>query len=79
MQAILNSRTNLVMGHYHTKFEIVYSASKKDLIWGMFVGCGIDPNKYAFGYAKNHVKRPILGCGVVLDDGRLPILEPMLM
>jgi len=79
LQAILNSRTNLVMGHYHTKFEIVYNASKKDLLWGMFVGCGINSTKYAFAYAKNFVKKPILGCGVVLDNGRLPILEPMLM
>ena len=43
----------------------------------MNVGCGIDATKYAFEYAKHNSKKQIIGCGVVLDNGRLPILVPM--
>jgi len=73
---LLNTRLNLVIGHFHTKAEIVYNASRKDLLWAMAVGCGIDINKYTFAYQTRHVKRPILACGVVLDNGKLPILVP---
>lgn len=74
---ILNNRMSVVIGHLHCKCEIVYNASKHDLLFGMAVGCGIDITKYAFVYQENNVKRPILSCGVVLDDGKLPILLPM--
>lgn len=73
---ILNKRMNVVYGHFHTKFEIMYNASEKDLLWGMIVGCGIDIKKYAFEYARNFSQRPIIGCGIVTKEGQ-PILEPM--
>ncbi|MCE5347153.1 MAG: metallophosphoesterase [Bacteroidales bacterium] len=73
--SILNQRMSIVVGHFHTKFEILYNSSEKDLLWGMYVGCGISPSKYAFEYAKYNVKRPVLGCGVVIDGK--PYLEPM--
>jgi len=77
--SVLNTRMSVVRGHMHTKFEIIYNASEKDLLFGMNVGCGIDSKKYAFEYAKYNTKRPIIGCGVVLENGKLPILVPMNM
>lgn len=73
---LLNTRLNVVIGHFHTKAEIVYNASKKDLLWAMCVGCGIDIKRYAFAYQERNCKRPILACGVVLNDGTLPIIIP---
>ena len=74
---LLNTRMNLVIGHFHAKAEIIYNASKRDLLWAMAVGCGIDIDKYAFAYADNGMKRPILACGVVFNNGKLPTLFPL--
>jgi len=32
---------------------------------------------YAANYAKNFTKKPIISVGVILENGNLPILEPM--
>jgi hypothetical protein len=42
----------------------------------MQVGCGVDDKSYAMAYGKNHPKSAI-SCGVVLNDGQLPIIEMM--
>ena len=78
-QSIYRHRSSIVAGHFHTQFKIDFSSSEKDLLFGMNVGCGINPTMYAFEYAKYNNARPILGCGVVLDNGKQPILCPMKM
>jgi len=77
LNAVLHNRMNIVQGHYHTKFEIKYTASTKDILWGLQTGCGIDDSSYAFDYAKLNLKRSVLGCSVVLNNGTLPVLIPM--
>ena len=56
-----------VIGHIHSHAGIHYSATKNELIFGMNVGCGIDPTAYSFEYGKYFPNRPIIGCGVVLN------------
>lgn len=56
-------------GHYHGKFEITWSRSILFERFNMFVGCGIDRNALAFAYGKNHLPKPILGCGVIDKHG----------
>lgn len=73
----MNLRMPVVQGHIHTSAGVQYNASKKDLVWGLQVGCGIDDEKYAFAYAKSDIKKSIIGCGVVLNKGKLPIFIPM--
>ena len=70
-----DSRLSTVQGHLHSKSFIEYSVSIKDKIFGMNVGCGIDKDLYAFEYGKPMAKKPIIGSGLVLDNGRLPIIE----
>ena len=70
-------RKPVVMGHIHTEVGIQYNVSAIDAIFGMQVGCGIDDRQYAFHYAKDTVKKSIISCGVVLDQGRIPIIELM--
>jgi len=70
-------RKSVAMGHVHTEATIQYNVSAIDIIWGLIVGCGINDKEYAFHYAKDTVKKSIISCGVVLENGRLPILEPM--
>lgn len=70
------NRQSAVIGHLHTVSNIKYSASYKDIIFAMTVGCGIDYKQYAFGYGKDNPSKPIVSCGVVLQ-GKVPIIIPM--
>lgn len=72
-----DNRTSTVIGHLHTEMSIKYAASFKDLIFGVSVGCLIDREQLAFVYARENAKKEILGCTVIADQGRLPILIPM--
>ena len=69
------SRMSTVQGHLHSVSFIEYSVSIKDKIFGMNVGCGINKDAYVFEYGKTFTKKPIIGSGLVLDNGRLPVLE----
>ena len=66
-----------VQGHYHEKFEIAYQGNGERLNWGMTVGCLIDDSSMAFHYNKVFAKRPIIGCGMIIDSQ--PILQPMVL
>lgn len=68
--------TSLVMGHFHTAGYIEWAVGRNFKIFGMQVGCGIDHEQYAFAYGKAYGK-PFVSCGVILENGTLPILEPM--
>lgn len=68
---------NLVVGHSHGNFSVEYSASSSHLYYGMYCGCLIDKDSMAFAYGKHSLRKPIIGCGVILN-GR-PILLPMVL
>lgn len=70
-------RHSLVMGHLHTEAFVQWSVSEIDAIFGLQVGCGIDRHKYAFEYAQPMPKKPIISSGLVLDKGKLPLIELM--
>lgn len=56
-----------VQGHYHEKFEIRYWGNKLGLFWGMTVGCLIENKSLAFAYNKLNLKRPVIGCGAIIE------------
>jgi hypothetical protein len=70
-------RCNLVVGHAHGKFEISYAASPDWLYWGGTFGCLIDNSNPAFAYGQHTKKKPIIGCGIIIE-GR-PVLIPMIL
>lgn len=72
---LASERMSVVRGHWHSQFNINYSASSKDLIYCMTVGCGIDNHSLAFEYNKMNNNKPIIGCGVIIDG--VPSLIPM--
>lgn len=74
----IERRTSVVMGHTHYNAGALYHTNEDDRIFGLQVGCGIDCSAYAFHYGKDYTKRPVLGCGVVID-GKTAIFEPMLI
>jgi hypothetical protein len=76
LNAAMKNRTSVVLGHVHAFAAVSYTRSNKDEIFGMNAGCLLDDKTYPFKYAENHVTRPVLGCGVVLD-GREAFFIPM--
>lgn len=67
LTAAVRNRTRVVIGHLHGYAGAVWSHGWHDAIWGLNVGCLIDPNAPAFAYAKTSPNRPSLGCGVIED------------
>ena len=72
-----NQMMSSVQGHFHEKFEIVFSGNGERLNFGMTVGCLIDDDSMAFQYNKVFVKRPVIGCGMIIDSQ--PRLIPLVM
>lgn len=68
---------NLVVGHNHGNYSIEYTASSAHLYWGVFGGCLIDKDAYAFAYGKHTLRKPVIGC-TVIENGR-PVLVPMVL
>lgn len=72
-----HNQCNLAVGHSHGNFSVEYTAGSKHIYWGAYFGCLIDKDKLAFAYGKHSLRKPVIGCGVILD-GR-PMLIPMIM
>lgn len=66
-----------IQGHYHEKFEVRYWGNKLGLYFGMIVGCLIENSSLAFAYNKLNLKRPVIGCGGIING--LPKLFPMIL
>ena len=64
-----------VIGHFHSKGGINWSANPLRRWFGMDVGCGVDDKAYAFAYAREQVTRSILSAGIVLNG--TPYFEVM--
>lgn len=77
IQAAHDNRCSTVIGHGHSVAGVEWSASDFDIVFGMSVGCGIDRDTYAMAYEKNFKRKPILGCGVVADNGQNSLFVPM--
>jgi hypothetical protein len=67
---------SVVQGHFHTEGYINYFVGLRYKIFALQVGCGINFKKYAFTYGK-HFKKPHICAAVLIDGGRLPLLEYM--
>lgn len=65
-----------VEGHKHSLGGVWWHANEERLIFGMNVGSGVDRNAVAMLYGRGLSKKPILGCGVVIE-GTHAYFEPM--
>lgn len=66
---------SFVQGHHHESFEIQYWGNPHALLFGMTVGCLVDNKSLAMAYNKNNLKRPVIGCGIIIDS--IPQIIPM--
>lgn len=78
-KAAVEGGCSTVMGHLHSNAGTMYNANEKQVTFGLATGCGIDRHSYAFNYGRDFRRKPILGCGVVLDNGRDGMFVPMEM
>lgn len=69
---------SVVQGHFHSSCDLSFYVGRNYRVFGMQVGCGVDDDSYAMAYGKNH-PRSIMACGVILNSGTLPLIEPMLL
>lgn len=67
LDAASTYRRKTVIGHVHGHAGISYTDNGLERIWGMNVGCLVDPQALAFEYTKPHRAKPVLGAGVVID------------
>lgn len=67
---------SVVQGHYHSESYLEFFVGMHFKIFAMQLGCGIDRKSYGMAYGK-HFNKPHINCGVVLDNGTLPIIEYM--
>lgn len=63
-----------VTGHIHSNLGVSYTATDHRLVYGMAVGCGVDVDSMAFVYGKHFKLKPVIGCGVVADNGKRPMV-----
>ena len=73
-----NEFTSLVQGHFHAQAGAVYGANQRNRYFGLQTGCGTDPRSEYMAYSNVYSKRPLLGCGIVLD-GEYAAFEPLLL
>ena len=66
-----------VQGHYHEKFEVIYWANPNGLYFDVRVGCLANDKSLAMAYNNTNLKRPIMGCAVIVDGQ--PKLCPMIL
>lgn len=66
----------VVQGHFHTEAYVIWKVGRNFKTFGMQVGSGICIESYAMAYARPFPK-PVISSGVVLNNGKLPIIELM--
>lgn len=79
--AFLNAQDehrSVVQGHFHAQAGVMYFANQSTRIFGLQVGSGCDHRALALSYGVKYNKKPIIGCGVVIE-GHTGIFEPMLL
>lgn len=69
-------RQSVVIGHLHSRAGVVYSNTPYSRVFSMNTGCLINPEAYAFNYAKLSPEKACLGAGIVIN-GREAYWIPM--
>lgn len=71
----IDNFASVICGHYHTEGGCMYFATERDRVFGLQVSTGCD-SKGAMEYGVKFARRPLIGCGVVID-GREAYYEIM--
>lgn len=74
-QAVENMQSTAI-GHLHGNAGAMFKCSRNNRIFGLSVGCGVDHKQLQFEYGRKYPRKPMIGCGIILE-GEVPIFEPM--
>lgn len=75
--AAFDSGISTVIGHLHSGAGVNYINNGSTTIWGMNVGCLMNPeHTLANGYSKYSRLKGVLSTGVVLNNGKVPLVVP---
>lgn len=66
LKAAEKHRQSTVLAHIHSYAGIQFSATERDLVFGMNAGSLLDKDTYAGAYGKKFPIKPVISCGVVL-------------
>lgn len=66
---------SVVMGHWHHEGGVMWHVNDEFRVFGLSVGCGLDRTKLQVAYGRPIPRKPMLGCGVVVD-GKQAYFEP---
>ena len=75
LAAALSYGINVIEGHKHSKAGVGYAKTLMQEVWGMDVGCLVDNESFAFDYGDKSKRKPIIGCGIVLNG--IPHFMPL--
>jgi hypothetical protein len=76
-QAVELEAHNVVFGHHHSVAGVSMVQTPSALKWAMGVGCLIDVDAYAFSYGAYNRYKPVLGAGVICNQGLTPLFIPL--
>lgn len=74
----VNNFKSTVQGHHHANGGVKYYTNEKFRVFGMDVGCGVDYKLLQFEYGRKFPRKPVLGCGVVVN-GKQAYFEPWVL
>lgn len=77
LNACVENQCSVAMGHLHSNAGVGYQACEHAIVFGLAVGCGIDRDSYAFRYGRDFRRKPILSCGVIVENGKVAFNVPM--
>ena len=67
LTAARQSMRSTVVGHVHSVGGVRWACGPGRRVFGLDTGCGVDEDHPAMSYGRDLVRRPVLGCGVVID------------
>jgi hypothetical protein len=68
-------RCSVVSCHTHSTAGVEFMSNRENTIFAMNTGCLVNDREVGFAYANELTRRPVLGCGVILDG--FPVFIPL--
>lgn len=78
-RAMESNMQSTVIGHLHSNAGVIWTANKNKRAFGLAVGCGIDHKSPAYNYGERYPRKPIIGCGIVINGDEYAKFVPMKM
>lgn len=65
---VIANQRSTVIGHQHECPGTTFVSNGERVHWGLNVGCLVNSNSHGLSYTKRNRHKPVLGCGVIVDN-----------